>query len=457
MEKWWADAFVYHVFPLGYCGGPKTNDFSSPPEPRINALLKLPERLADLGCNTILLGPVFESTSHGYDTVDLWHIDRRLGSDDDMKRVIGELHRKGFKVVFDGVFHHVGRDFWAFWELRRDGENSNRKNWFSGIDFGSAGRHGDGFVYDNWEGHDSLVKLNTGDPEVREYVFGAVGKMIGYFGIDGLRLDVAYALDMDFLRGLCGYCRSLKEDFWIMGEVIHGPYDTWLEDGLLDSVTNYECYKSNWSSLNDDNYFEIDWSLLRHFEEVNGGDTVRMYNFADNHDVMRAASRIKDPNKLALLYAMLCFMPGIPSIYYGSELGAEGDRGKSDDWDLRPNAEILNYGDRALFDYISGLIRIRKAFPALNRGSFKRLYVANKQYAFERRESGNNSPPVIAAFNMAETASRVDIKMPGTEAWKIIETGGWKPGGGASAAERSGDTVTLSVGPESWLLAGPKE
>ena len=289
MPDWSWDAFFYHVYPLGFCGAPERNDFSSPPSPRLERLGGWLDHLSKLGVNALYLGPLFESTSHGYDTADYRRVDRRLGDNATLSALSAELHRRGIRLVLDGVFHHVGRDFWAFRDLQAQGQASPYRDWFCGVDFRARSPLGDPFLYDNWEGHAELVKLNAGNPEVRAHLLEAVEGWIREFDLDGLRLDVAYLLDEGFLRELAERCRALNPDFWLLGEVIHGDYRRWLAPGLLDSVTNYECYKGLYSSHNDRNYFEIAYSLNRQFGERGLYRDLPLYNFADNHDVDRVA------------------------------------------------------------------------------------------------------------------------------------------------------------------------
>src|SRR5262249_28933418 len=193
-------AVFYHAYPLGLCGAEARNDFQSPPSPRLEQLRGWIDHLRWLGVNALYLGPIFESTHHGYDTADYFHVDRRLGTDDTLAGLVAALHEAGIRVILDGVFHHVGRDFWAFRDLRHNGERSRYRGWFSGVDFSRRSPYGDAFSYDGWEGHHDLVKLNLGNPDVRAHVRGAVRSWVERFGIGGLGLDVGYCSDSSVLR-----------------------------------------------------------------------------------------------------------------------------------------------------------------------------------------------------------------------------------------------------------------
>ena len=384
MSDWWFEAVVYHLFPLGFCGAPHSNDFSAPAENRITRILDILDSVNDMGFNTLLLGPVFESTSHGYDTVDWYHIDRRLGSSESFALFAHELHARGMRLILDGVFNHVGRDFWAFHNLRSLGTESPYRSWFSGVDFSRQSAAGDSFDYEGWEGHSELVTLNLRNAEVKQHIFGAIEKMYRLYGIHGLRLDVAYSLDDDFIRELSAFCRGLSPDFRLLGEVVHGDYRQWVYPGGLDSVTNYECYKGIYSSHNDGNFYEISYSLNRLFGDDGTCRGMRLYNFVDNHDVSRIATVLTEERYLSTAHALLFTIPGVPSIYYGSEGGTTGVKVEGPDWHLRPSAENINRHDTRTAEMIQGLIRLRRRYPALRHGDYRQVHVDHRQFAFCR-------------------------------------------------------------------------
>jgi glycosidase len=408
---WAQDAFFAHSYPLGQCGAESVNDFRSPPIPRLDQLRDWIGHLRWLGADAVYLGPVFESSSHGYDTADYRLVDRRLGTDDTLAGLTAALHDAGIRVILDGVFHHVGRDFWAFCDLQQQGEQSPYRDWFSGVDFSRRSPLGDPFSYDAWEGHFDLVKLNLGLPAVREHLFDAIRSWFDRFDIDGLRLDVAYALDPDFLRALADACHALRPDSWLLGEAIHGDYRRIAGPGLLDAVTNYECYKGLYSSHNDRNLFEIAHSLDRQFGDGGLYRSLTTYNFVDNHDVDRIASTLREPAHLAPLHLLLFTMPGVPSVYLGSEWGIEGARTRGDDRPLRPPlptpeaAQALGrHPDLAPF--IARLAAIRRHLPALRHGTYRQLFIASEQLAFERQLDHDR---VIIASNASDSPATLDL------------------------------------------------
>ena len=389
----WADESVfYQIYPLGMCGAPHENDGRL--EHRIRRVLDFIPHLQKLGVNAVLFNPLFESDAHGYDTRDYRKVDVRLGTNEDLKEVCDALHKAGMKVIFDGVFNHVGRGFFGFRDVQEKKWDSEYKNWFN-ISFDGNDAYNDGFWYEGWEGHYELVKLNLRNEATVQYLLDTVKFWTEEFGIDGLRLDVAYCLDKDFLRRLKGFCSGLKSDFFLVGEILGGDYRTVCGNGLCDSATNYECYKGLYSSFNSMNMFEIIHSLIRQF----GSDPWTLYRgyhlftFVDNHDVTRVASILQNPAHLPLIYALAFGMPGIPCIYYGSEWGIRGDK-KDGDWALRPETAAPEWNE--LTDWISKLTAAQKGSEALNYGDFRSVLLTNRQCIFERKSEHER---VLVAIN----------------------------------------------------------
>ena len=331
----WADESVfYQIYPLGFTGVPFENngDFTggagqNTGDSPIRKVADWIPHMEKLGINAIYFSPIFESDTHGYNTRDYRLIDRRLGTNADFKSLCEKLHAHGIRVVLDGVFNHVGRGFGPFLDVLRNRESSRYTGWFYRIAFDGDSPYHDGLWYEGWEGHYDLVKLNLRNEEVINYLLDSVGYWIDEFGIDGLRLDVAYSLDEEFIRRLRRYCDGRKQDFFLLGEMLHGDYNRLVNDSMLHSATNYECYKGLYSSFNSMNLFEINHSLLRQFGPENWTlyKGKHMLSFVDNHDVTRVASILSDKNHLPLIYALMFGMPGIPCVYYGSEWGCLGE------------------------------------------------------------------------------------------------------------------------------------
>lgn len=390
---WFEESVFYQIYPLGFCGAPHEND--AIPMPRIRKVLDWIGHLKKLHISAVYFSPVFESDRHGYDTRDYCKIDCRLGTNQDFAAVCQALHASGIRVVLDGVFNHVGRGFWAFQDVLKNRESSRYKDWFH-LNFGGNSCYNDSLWYEGWEGHFELVKLNLYNPEVTDYLLGCVKRWVEEFEIDGLRLDVAYCLNEDFMRRLRAFCDRLRPDFLLFGEILFGDYNRIVNDSMLHSCTNYECRKSLYSSLNDQNLFEFAHSLNRQF----GGDGYALYrgnhllSFVDNHDVARAATILHEKRHLPLLYGMLYGMPGVPCIYYGSEWGAEGDKQNGSDDVLRPSFDAPEWND--LTGLIARLGELRSQSPALIRGDYRSILLTNRQFIFERAYSGER---ILIAVN----------------------------------------------------------
>lgn len=397
---WAYESVFYQIYPLGFCGAPYENDGEL--KARITKVEEWIPHMKKLGIDAIYFSPLFESDTHGYNTRDFKKIDVRLGTNDDFKRVCEKLHGAGIRIVLDGVFNHVGRGFYQFQDVIRNRENSPFLNWFH-INLGGNSNYNDGLWYEGWEGNFDLVKLNLQNEEVVNHIFDAVKYWIDEFDIDGLRLDVAYCLDENFVRRLRSFTDSEKEDFFLLGEMLHGDYNRLMNDSMLHSATNYECYKGLYSSFNSLNMFEIVHSLLRQF----GPENWTLYrgkhllSFVDNHDVSRIASVISDQENLPLIYAMCFGMPGIPCVYYGSEWGALGEKSQGDPA-LRvsfPEPEFNN-----LAEWISKLAKAKKESEALNYGEFRSVVLTNKQCIFERKSKNERVLVAINADKEAYTA-----------------------------------------------------
>lgn len=390
MSHWIEKSNIYHIYPLGFCGCERfRSEAKELDKGRILKVIEWIPHLKSLNMNAVYFGPVFESFEHGYDTTDYYTIDKRLGTNEDFAKVCEELHKNGIRVILDGVFNHVGRDHFAFKDLQQNGQNSRYKDWFAGVNFGGRSPYGDNFSYDGWNGCYNLVKLNLYNNEVVEHLFGAVKMWIEKWGIDGIRFDAADCLADDFIRRIHTLTRSMRPDFWLMGEIIHGQYNHWANPEMFDCVTNYQCYKGIYSSHNDRNYFEIAHSI----DYQNGQyGNLYMYNFLDNHDVSRLMSVLKDPARVECCYTMMYGMYGVPSIYYGSEFGIYGAKGHGAEADLpvRPCLDLNNIPDRndELLKHISALGAIRLSTPAIQSGGYSKMELRNQTFSFKREKDG---------------------------------------------------------------------
>lgn len=392
---WAYESVFYQIYPLGFCGAPFENDGVQ--THKIKKVEEWIPHMKKLGINAIYFSPVFESDTHGYNTRDYKKIDVRIGTNEDFKEVCRKLHENGIRVVLDGVFNHVGRGFYQFQDVLKNRENSPYLNWFH-INLGGNSNYNDGLWYEGWEGNYDLVKLNLQNGEVVNHILDAVQFWINEFDIDGLRLDVAYCLDENFVRTLRSFTTERKADFFLLGEMLHGDYNRLMNDSMLHSATNYECYKGLYSSFNSMNMFEINHSLLRQFGPENWTlyKGKHLLSFVDNHDVTRVASILSNEKHLPLIYAMCFGMPGIPCVYYGSEWGTKADKSEGDPA-LRPCFEKPEWNE--LSEFISKLAEAKKNSEALNYGSFRSVLLTNRQCIFERASEHER---VLVAINADE-------------------------------------------------------
>lgn len=341
---WAYEGIFYQIYPIGFCGAPTANDGKT-----VSRILKLKDwssYLESLGISSILLNPIFESDNHGYDTRDYKKIDCRLGTNEDFAEVCKDLHAHNVKIVLDGVFNHVGRGFWAFKDVQEKKWDSPYKDWFC-INFDGNSCYNDGFWYEGWEGHFELVKLNLANSAVVDYLLECVKGWIDEFDIDGLRLDVAYCLDRNFMKRQ------------------YGPEQ---------------------------------WCIYR---------GKHLMSFVDNHDVTRIASILTNKNHLPLTYGLLLGMPGVPCIYYGSEWGEEGVKAPNNDYALRPCFEEPKPNE--LTEEIKKMIHVRTGSNALCHGSYRNVVLTNHQLIFERRTDDERMLVAINASDAPFTAHNGEL------------------------------------------------
>lgn len=413
---WYDEAVFYHIYPLGMTGAPKQNPYGEPVH-RLNKLLPWISHIKEIGCNAIYIGPLFESVGHGYETTDYRKLDSRLGTNEDLTNFVSECHRNGIRVILDGVFNHTGRDFFAFKDIKENRENSAYKDWYCNVSFRGNNSYNDGFSYENWGGYDLLVKLNQRNPAVKDYICDVIRYWVREFDIDGIRLDAADVMDFDYMKALRQTANELKADFWLMGEVIHGNYSRWANESILHSVTNYMLHKALYSAHNDRNYFEIAHTVK--YVSNMTGDKLKLYTFVDNHDVERICTKLNNKAHFTPVHIMLYTLPGIPSVYYGSELGIEGRKEKGSDDSLRPQ---LNYDDfkdavksNPCTQLVSALGKIRRSTPALCYGAYKELALQTTHFAYERAFEGKS---VIITVNNAD--SEIVMNVPCTNEGEYI-------------------------------------
>jgi glycosidase len=419
---WVEHAIWWQVYPLGFVGAFPSSEPPRPDQHRLRRLADWFDHAIALGASGIALGPIFASRTHGYDTTDHYRIDPRLGDDADFDYLVAEAHRRGLRVLLDGVFNHVGVDFARYREAA--------PGWFSG---------------DTFEGHAELVTLNHDNPEVVDYTVDVMEHWLGR-GADGWRLDAAYIVPQQFWAATLPRVRERFPDAWFVGELIHGDYAAVVEAATFDSATQYELWKATWSGLNDGNFFELDWALQRHNALL---DSFAPMTFVGNHDVTRIASRLERPEHVAHALVILLTVGGVPSVYAGDELGFRGvkeERYGGDDA-VRPEfgsppLELDAFGTQmwALHQFLVGL---RRRHPWLHAASTTAVRLQNRHYVYETR---NGDEALLVALNIDDEPLRLVLSECGAARGKVL-------GGSAAPPQEVVDTVVVE--PHGWRILRP--
>ena len=442
---WYNEAVFYHIYPLGMTGAEKHNSYGEP-NPRLRTLFPWIKHIRKSGFNAIYIGPLFESVGHGYETTDYRKLDSRLGTNADLTEFVSLCHKEGIRVILDGVFNHTGRDFFAFQDIKKNRENSPYRDWYCNVNFQGNNEYNDGFSYDNWGGYNLLAKLNQHNSQVRDYICDVIRFWVEEFDIDGIRLDAADVLDFNYMQALRAVANEVKEDFWLMGEVIHGDYSRWANDGTLHSVTNYQLHKALYSSHNDHNYFEIAHTVKRLNDMF--GNKLSLYNFVDNHDVERIYTKLKNKAHFTPVHILLYTLPGIPSVYYGSEFAIEGRKERHSDDSLRPCLDFDEYAKKAktsdTVKLITRLGEIRQSTPALSYGDYKEVKLTCEQYVFSRNYNGES---VFVVVNNSDSEATVSFNAPQGEYKGVI----------FGTKVKSDGTLNIKIPANSgeiWILSG---
>lgn len=414
-ENLFSNEIVYHIYPYGMCDCLRHNDFLSLPSNNIELLENELPKIKKKGFSTIIIGPLCESFFHGYDTVDYFQIDRRLGTTEMMKSFCKTAHDLGMKVVIDVVFNHSGRLFFAFKDVQRNKENSPYVNWYN-IDFSRNSEFNDGFDYEGWQGCKDLVKYNLKNKDTQNYLFDVLKYWIETFDIDGLRIDAAHLMDSSFLKELTSFAKIIKSDFWVLGEVIHEIYSSFIAESNIDSCTDYQLYEHFHNCFNQNDFNILGYELERQFGKNGIYKNNSLYIFADNQDVNRVASNLIDAQQLIPLYIILFSLPGIPSVYYGSEFGIKGKRTPYNDMDLRisippfsmfiPQWAYPDINPKLLEKTIEILCNIRKKSKALIHQNFEIIKVTRSFLCFKR---WFEDEVVILGINIGNETEYLDV------------------------------------------------
>jgi cyclomaltodextrinase / maltogenic alpha-amylase / neopullulanase len=428
-------AIWWQVYPLGFVGAypaPSGAESPGPGEHRLRRLVDWLDHAIELGASGVALGPIFASRTHGYDTTDHYRIDPRLGDDADFDHFVAEAHRRGLRILLDGVFNHVGTDFPRYADASHDDASAR---WFRG----RPGR------FHTFEGHSGLITLNHDNPEIVDYVVDVMGHWLGR-GADGWRLDAAYAVPDRFWATTLPRVRERHPEAWFVGELIHGDYAAAVSAACFDSATQYELWKAIWSSLNDGNFFELDWALQRHSEFL---ASFAPLTFIGNHDVTRIASRLERPEHVAHALVLLLTVGGVPSVYAGDEFGFRGikeERFGGDDA-VRPEfgtpplqLDAAGAQAWALHQYLIGL---RRRHPWLHAATTRAVQLENRHYVYEAR-SGQDA--LLVALNIDDEPLRLAASKLGVNRVEILA-------GSAAPPQEVVDTVAVEA--HGWQVLRP--
>jgi cyclomaltodextrinase / maltogenic alpha-amylase / neopullulanase len=434
MPGWIDHALFWQIYPLGFVGAEAAAADRSGVVHRLGHLTSWLDYAVELGASGLLLGPIFASSTHGYDTIDYFKIDLRLGDEADFDALIEAAHRKGLRVVLDGVFNHVGREFPAFQRVIADPTHADAA-WFRRLS-------PDGNDYATFEGHHQLVALNHDEPAVADHVVSVMTHWLGR-GADGWRLDAAYAVPRRFWADVLPRVRAEYPDVYIYGEVIHGDYAGFVRETGVDAVTQYELWKAIWSALNDRNLFELAWAMDRHNALL---DTFVPLTFVGNHDVTRIASQLTEERHLPHALVILMTCAGTPSIYAGDEQAFRGikeHRAGGDDA-IRPAfpatpAGLAPFG-WPTYRLYQDLIGMRRRHAWLHTARTRAVELANTHFLFEAVDGEHR---LLVALNLADAPVTRSVSY----ACGVVA--------GSAACRRIGPQQTeITLSPHGWAILG---
>ena len=430
IPAWLTGAVFYQIFPDRFANGDVSNDPAN-----VYSWSKLPslysyfggdlsgiqrklDYIQDLGVNAIYLNPIFQSAApHRYHTTDYYRIDPKLGTMEDFHALLDEVHRRGMKLILDGVFNHCGRGFFAFNDLLENQEFSPYKDWFHVKHFPiDAFSPGEAVDYLAWWNIKSLPKFNTDNPEVRKYLLGVARYWIEQ-GIDGWRLDVPNEIDDDaFWAGFRREVRAANPDAALIGEIWEiNP--RWVGSGHFDGLMNYPVRDAVLDLLKWRNGIT---QFVERIENVMNAypweNDLVMYNTLGTHDTKRVRTYLDgDLKRVALAFTFLTAYPGLPAFYYGDEVGLEGDKDpdsrRTFPWDEKDWAMDLR-------NLVKKLISVRKTSLAIQTGTYQRVWVDEgmRGYAFVRQVDGEG---VLVVLNASDKPMKTEIPVDGL---------GWKDG-----------------------------
>ena len=423
VPQWLKHAIVYNIFPDSFAAGYRSIPARAEQTSwergltlhsrlggTIRGVTENLDYIASLGFNCLYLNPLFVAGEyHRYDILDYHHVCPNLGTDEDFRELVTQAHARGLRVVIDGVFNHCSWQFFAFDDVVRKGEDSRFKDWFYELRFPVVRPEQDGTVpgYSCFAYERKMPKLNTSNPEVRDYFVGVGRYWIEQFHVDGWRLDVANEVDRDFWRAFKKATRDANPESVMIGEIWESA-ESWLRGDMFDSAMNYDFRRHcrDFFALGAISAAEFAARVTDMMLRYPTGILQGQLNLLDSHDVSRFLSHCQgDVRRLQLAEVFLFTSPGVPSVFYGDELGMDGKY----EFDMR-GPMPWNAPRHDLREFFRALAALRAENEALATGNFRTLLADENGLFLYRRSLGNQT--VTVALNAADTAAAIASHVP---------------------------------------------
>ncbi|MBD0380093.1 alpha-glycosidase [Paenibacillus sedimenti] len=424
---WVKEAIFYQIFPERFANGDRSLDpegvepWGGKPTPTnffggdLQGVIQNLDHLTELGVNAIYFTPLFEATTnHKYDTRDYLKVDPQFGTNETLKQLVDECHKRGIRILLDAVFNHCGKTFPPFIDVLEKGASSPYADWFHVKEWPL--RVEDGIpTYETFAFEPIMPKLNTEHPEVKAYLLEVAEFWIKEIGIDGWRLDVANEVDHRFWRLFRDKVKSANPEAYILGEIWHDSM-MWLQGDQFDAVMNYPFtnavldFVTN-GKLDGAGFANAVGSLLASYpQQANEA----AFNLLDSHDTPRLLTQCGEDKRRMKLAALLQFaFPGTPCIYYGDEVGMSGggdpDCRRCMEWDASRQ-------DRDLFEFYRRLIALRTSSEALRTGAVRFLHAkpGDARLALERVHGNEH---MLILVNADRRSAKLSVKLSHERVW----------------------------------------